>query len=155
MEDVKRLLVVTFLTRASRKIVHYGVSLAKKYGSELYVLHVIHKPFGTDLEGWNLPLPSIDETYRKIIKEEKEELDKVLSFEQAKGLSVKRLVKEGDPTKETLKVIEEEHIDLMIMSSHSEWRLEHLLFGRSTDLILRTMPCSILLVKDEPGEIGY
>ena len=65
------------------------------------------------------------------------------------------LLKEGDPVKETLKVIEEEHIDLMIMSSHSEWRLEHLLFGRNTDLIIRTMPCSILLLKEEPGKADY
>ena len=155
MEDVKKILVVTHMTKASRKTVSYGVSLAKKYGSELYVLHVIYHAFGTDLKGWGLPLPAIDETYRKIVKEETEALDKVISLEQEKGLSIKKLLKEGDPVKETLKVIEQEQIDLMIMSSHSEWRLEHMLFGRSADLMIRTMPCSILLVKEEPGKAEY
>jgi len=155
MEDVKKILVLTNMTRASRKTIHYGVSLAKKYGSELYVLHVIYHAFGTDLKGWGLPLPAIDETYKKIVKEETEALDKVIALEQEKGLSIKKLLKEGDPVKETLKVIDGEHIDLMIMSSHSEWRLEHLLFGRNADLMIRTMPCSILLVKEEPGKAEY
>ena len=155
MEDMKKILVLTNMTKASRNTIHQGVSLAKKYGSELYVLHVIYHAFGTDLKGWGLPLPAIDETYQKIVKEESEELDKVISLEKEHGLSIKKLLKEGDPVKETLKVIEAEHIDLLVMSSHSEWRLEHLLFGRNTDAMIRTMPCSILLVKEEPGKADF
>lgn len=151
MNDLKKILVLTRMTRQSRKAVRYGVSLAKKYGCELSVLHVIHKPFGTDLEGWNLPLPSIDETYQQIVKEETEELEKIVAMEKEKGLAIKTLLKRGDPTEETLKTIKEDKIDLLVMPSHSEWRLEHILFGRSNDQIIRTMPCSILLVKEEPG----
>ena len=147
MNDLKKILVLTRMTRQSRKAVRYGVSLAKKYGCELSVLHVIHKPFGTDLEGWNLPLPSIDETYQQIVKEETEELEKIITMEKEKGLTIKK----GEPTEETLKTINEDKIDLLVMPSHSEWRLEHILFGRSNDQIIRTMPCSILLVKEEPG----
>ncbi len=150
MENVKRILVLTRMTKQSRKAVHYGVSLARKYGCEISVLHVIHQPFGTDLQGWNLPLPSIDESYRQIVKEEKEELDRVIDLEKEKGLTIRELLKEGEPTQETLKTIKEENIDLLVMAAHSEWRLEHLLFGRSNDEIIRTMPCSILLVKEEP-----
>jgi universal stress protein A len=153
MEDIKKILVLTRMTKLSRKAVHYGVSLAKKYGCELSVLHVIHKPFGTDLEGWNLPLPSIDDTYKQIVKEERAELDRIISLEKEKGLAIKTLMKEGDPTEETLKTIKEANIDLLVMPSHSEWRLEHILFGRSNDAIIRSMPCSVLLVKEEPGTV--
>ncbi len=153
MEDVKRILVLSTMTRESRKAVNYGVSLAEKLGAELFVLRVIHKPFGTDLEGWNLPLPSIDATYQQIVKEEEAELEKVVAMEGKKGLKIKTLLKHGKPSDETLKTIKEHSIDLLIMSSHSEWRLEHLLFGRSNDEIIRDMPCSILLVKNEPGKV--
>jgi universal stress protein A len=155
MEDLKNILVVTRMTKSSRKAVHYGVSLAKGCGCKLSVLHVIDHPFGTDLEGWSLPLPSLDETYRKIVEEEQKELDKVIALEKDKGLKIEKIMKEGKETKEILKTVEKENIDLLIMPSHSESRLEHLLFGRSNDEIIRTMPCSIFLVKEEPGEAIY
>jgi universal stress protein A len=89
------------------------------------------------------------------VEEEQKELDKVIALEKNKGLSIKKIMKEGNETKEILKTVEKENIDLLIMPSHSESRLEHLLFGRSNDEIIRTMPCSIFLVKEEPGEAIY
>jgi len=153
MEDVKRILVLTQMTKESRKALHYGVALAKKYGCELSVLHVIHNPFGTDLEGWNLPLPSIDATYEQIVKQEKKELEKIVEMEKERGFTIRTLLKEGKPVEEALKTIKENNIDLLIMPSHAEWRLEHLLFGRNNDEIIRNMPCSILLVKEEPRKV--
>ena len=155
MEDIKKILVVTRMTRSSRKAVHYGVSMAKKYGCEISILHVIDRPFGTDLEGWSLPLPSLDETYKKIVEEEQKELDRVIELEKNKGLAINKIVKEGNETKEILKTVEKEGVNLLVMPSHSESRLEHLLFGRSNDEIIRTMPCSMFLVKEEPGQGAY
>ncbi len=154
MEDVKRILVVSSMTKSSRKAIHYGVSLSKKYGSELYVLHVIYHPFGFDLEGWNLPIPSLEEEYKRIIKEAKEELDTVISQEKKKGMSIKEMIREGEPAKEILKVVKEENINLIVMLAHSEWRLEHFLFGRIKEEIIRKIPCSILLVKEDPGKVA-
>jgi nucleotide-binding universal stress UspA family protein len=48
---------------------------------------------------------------------------------------------------EIMKVVKEEKIDLIIVSSHEEGRIEHALFGGENDAILRKMPCSIMLVK--------
>jgi len=45
MEDFKRILVISRSKKDCRKAVHYGVSLAKKYRAELYVMHVVHDPF--------------------------------------------------------------------------------------------------------------
>jgi nucleotide-binding universal stress UspA family protein len=155
MEDVKRILVVSSMTKSSRKAIHYGVSLSKKYGTELYVLHVVYHPFGFDIQGWNLPIPSLEEEYKRIIKEAKEELDAVINQEKKKGMSIKEMLREGEPAKEILKVVKEEGIDLIIMLAHSEWRLEHFLFGRIKEEIIRKIPCSILLIKEEPGKGAY
>jgi nucleotide-binding universal stress UspA family protein len=56
-------------------------------------------------------------------------------------------VKDGLPADEIKKVVEEEKIDLIVMLAHEEGRLEHFLFGRTNDAILRQLPASILLVK--------
>ena len=147
MDDIKRILVVSRMTKYCRKAVHYGVSLARKYGAELYVIHVIHNPFG--YEAWTLPIYSLKEDYEKIQRKAKEDLDRIIASEKAEGLVVNELVRRGEPTEEILKVVEDEGIDLMIMLAHEEWRLEHFLFCGATEAIIRRMPCSIMLVKEE------
>jgi len=147
MEDIKRILAVSRMTRECKKALHYGVSLAQKYGAELYVIHVVYDPliFGV----WNLPKPSLEEDYRKEIENVKKDLSKIVNAEKGKGMSIKEIIKQGEPTHEILTAVEKESIDLIIMLAHEEWRLEHFLFGRSTEDIIRKMPCSVLLVRED------
>ena len=153
MEEIRRILVVSRMTEHCQKAVHYGVSLARKYNAELVVLHVFHNVFG--LEGWNIPMISFQEEYRKDLEKRKKELEAVIRKENDAGMAVKELLKEGDPTEEVLKTVKEEQIDLMILLTHEEGRLEHLLFGRSTEDLVRRMPCSILLVKKGFRAVWY
>jgi nucleotide-binding universal stress UspA family protein len=152
MEDVKRILVVSRDTKYCRKAVHYGVSLSKKYGAELYVIHVVQDPF--IFWGWNLHVQSLQEEYKKLLKESREELHATINSEKKKGVSIKELLKEGDPEKEIFKAVRDEKIDLIVMLAHEEGHLEHFLFGRSNEEIIRKMPCSVLLVKKEPLKEG-
>ena len=55
-------------------------------------------------------------------------------------MPIKELIGEGDPTKEVIKVVKEEAIDLLIMLAHAEGRLEHFLFGRSNEGLVRQRP---------------
>jgi nucleotide-binding universal stress UspA family protein len=45
------------------------------------------------------------------------------------------------------KVVESEKIDLIIMMAHEEGRLEHFLFGRTNEAIVRHLPATLMLVK--------
>ena len=153
MEDIKRILVVSRMTKYCAKAVHYGVSLAKKYGAMLTVVHVIHDPFG--IEGWNLPLPNLDKDYRNLLKKERHELDEIIANESKSGMHIDVLIREGEPTAEILAVVKEKDIDLLIMLAHEEGHLEHFLFGKSNHELVRKMPCSILLVKKEPQAAAF
>lgn len=152
MEDVKRIMVVSRDTQFDRKAVHYGFSLAKQYGAKLYVIHVIHDPFS--LQGWNLPVPSLEKEYERLLHDTRKELAAMINSERKKGMKVKQLVKEGAPEKEIFETIKTEKIDLLIMLAHEEGHLEHFLFGRSNEEIIRKMPCSVLLVKKEPEPVA-
>jgi universal stress protein A len=145
MKDVKRILAVSRMTESCRKAVQYGISMAQNNKAELYVVHVIHDPFS--YEGWNLPIMSLEEDYKKIQRKAKKELHAIINSEKTEGMNVKELVREGEPTKEILKMVQEENIDLLILLAHEEGRLEHFLFGRSNEELFRRMPCSILMVK--------
>jgi universal stress protein A len=150
MDDLKHILVLSRVTEDCRKAVHYGVSLAKKYGADLSILYVIHDPFS--VEGWSLPIPylrALKEEQQKMREDVKKELDKIIAAEKTRGMNIKEFIKEGAPADEVSKVVKEEEIDLMIIPAHQEGRLEHLLFSRDNEKIIRAMPCSIFLVKHE------
>lgn len=147
MDSVKHILVVSRMVRYDATAIHYGASLAKKYGARLTVIHVIHDPFG--IEGWNLPMPNLDKDYQNLLAKTRKQLDKIIEQEQERGIAIEVLLKEGEPAKEILATVKEKQIDLLIMLSHEEGHLEHFLFGRSNNEIILKMPCSILLIKKE------
>jgi universal stress protein A len=154
MEDIKRILVACRMPEPCQKAIHYGVSLARTTKADLVVLHVIYEPF---IRGdWNLPmqLGVVEEEYKKIVQKAKDRLDATITSERKKGVAVRELVREGKPSEEILKAIKEEKIDLLIILTHEETRLEHLLFGRTNDELVRKMPCSILMLKSEPEPVS-
>jgi nucleotide-binding universal stress UspA family protein len=146
MEDIKRILVVSRMTAYCRKAVHYGISLAKKFGAELYFVHCTHDPFAFE---WPLSVPVwvLAEDYKKLLLKNKEDIDTIINVEKDKGLKIIELIKVEDPIEVILEAVKEEKIDLIIMAAHEEGRLEHFLFGHCNDEVIRKMPCSVLLVK--------
>jgi len=150
MDDIKRILVVSRSTKHCRKAVHYGISLAKKYNSKLYVLHVIHDPFS--VEGWNLPIPSLKQEYEKLVEKARADIDRIIKSERADGLEITEWIRDGKPVDEIISAVKEDKIDLIIMSAHEEGRLEHYLFGRTVEELTRKMPCSIFLVNYIPWQ---
>lgn len=153
MEDIKRILVVSRMTKYCQRAVHYGVSLSQRYGAELYIMHVVHDPF--IYGGWNLPMPSLEKEYRKELNDAKAELDEIIKKEKKEGVKIEEFIREERPTEAVLNMVREKKINLLIMLAHEEGRLEHFLFGRSNEEIVRKIPCSILLVKKEPGVSAF
>ena len=105
MNDIKRIMVVSRMTKQCCTTLSYGVSLSEKYGAELYVIHVIHDIFGTDMTGWNLSIPSLQEEYKKSVQKIKEDLDAMIREDKRKGVPIKEMLREGDPTEEILKAV--------------------------------------------------
>jgi nucleotide-binding universal stress UspA family protein len=156
MEKIKHILVVSRLSQYCREAVGIGISLARKYDSQLSVLHLVSNP--VSMEALNAPLPFPDgkhKSYASIQEEVREELDKILKEEISAGLPIKILIKEGRPIDEIVQTVKEEGIDLLVLLAHEEGRLEHLLFGRDNDAVIRRMPCTILLVKREPEAVAW
>ena len=65
MDDVKKILAVSRSTRQCIRVVRYGISFARKYGADLCAVRAIHDPFNA--AGWNLPIPSFAEEYKKVM----------------------------------------------------------------------------------------
>jgi len=139
------------MIQTCRVAIQYGVSLAQKYDAELYVIHSIYNPFGP--KEWGLNTRALVEEYEKSILDTKRKLANLVEVEKTKGMIVKEMVREGEPTAEILKTIEQENIDLLVMLAHEEGRMEDLFFNKSNKELVRRMPCSIMLVKKDLGQV--
>lgn len=145
METFKNILVVSRSTLHCIKVLRTGISLARKFDAKLFILHIFHDPF--NLNGWNLPVPSFEEEYQKMVTKTREALDRVVKAEKAEGLAIHEWIKEGNPAEEIRNVVKSEGIDLILMRAHEEGRLEHFLFGRTNDAIIRKLPATLMLIK--------
>jgi len=150
MERLQKILVVSRSSLECRKALRYGITLAQQFRAELYVLQIFYNVFG--LKGWNLPIHGqmVREGFEQMQKETKEEINRMIEKAKKNNLKIEVFLREGKFIDEVSKVIEEEKIDLMVLASHSSWRLEHFLFGRDNEDALRKLPCSVLFVKDDP-----
>ncbi|HEY5996794.1 MAG TPA: universal stress protein, partial [Candidatus Deferrimicrobiaceae bacterium] len=100
-------------------------------------------------QGWNLPFLALDNAYLELIKSDKKALAELLQKVEAGGLPVRKIIVRGEPLSAIREAIARERIDLLVVPAHEESRFEHFLFGHLNEDILRTLPCSILFVKDE------
>jgi nucleotide-binding universal stress UspA family protein len=145
MEAFNNILVVSRSTQHCIKVLRKGISLARKYNARLHILHIIHDPF--NLDGWNLPAPAFNDEYQKMAEKARQDLDRMVRAEKAEGLTIDEWVKNGNPADEIKNVVESQNIDLILMLAHQEGRLEHFLFGRTNDEIIRSLPATLMLVK--------
>jgi nucleotide-binding universal stress UspA family protein len=145
METFNNILVVSRSTHHCIKVLRTGIALARKFDAKLHVLHIIHDPFS--LNGWNLPVPSLDEEYKAMVARARTELDRMIRMEKAEGMVINEWVKDGDPVAAIEQVVESENVDLILMLAHREGRLEHFLFGKTNDAIIRRLPASLMLVE--------
>jgi len=92
---------------------------------------------------------SIEQEHKNEMEKYKADLHTMISAENKKGMAIHEFVKEGNPSEVVLNLAKENSIDLLILRSQAESRLERMLVGGSNDEIIRAMPCSIFLVKQE------
>ncbi|MEJ2097841.1 MAG: universal stress protein [Deltaproteobacteria bacterium] len=145
MEKFQNILVVSRSTSKCARVLQTGIALARKFDAALHILHIIHDPFS--LEGWNLPIPSLVDEYRKMVADARKKIDALVEEEKNRGLTVTERVESGDPAEEIEKVVASENVDLILMLAHKEGHLEHFLFGKTNDAIVRKLPATLMLVK--------
>ncbi len=144
MIEIKKILFPLDLTENSSKILPYVLSVSEKYGSLVYLLHVVQ-----DLNRWGklyVPHPSMDKFQEQAIEVAKKAMDKVCEDQLQSCPNFQKRVVSGDTVDEILKLVESEDIDLLIMGTHGRKGLEHTIFGSVADNVVKKSPVPVLVV---------
>jgi nucleotide-binding universal stress UspA family protein len=144
MVKVNKVLFPCDLTENSSKILPYVLSIAEKYDSQIYLLHVVQ-----DLQKWgNVFIPhSSTEVYQKEAMQGAEKAMNRVCEEQLKSCpNFKRMLVSGDPVSKILETIVSEGIDLLVMGTHGRKGLEHAIFGSVAENVMEKSPVPVLIV---------
>ena len=137
----KNILVATDFSAASDHAVGYAASLARRYGSAIYLTHVV------TLDGY----PLISPEYAAMSLEKRHaavqtQFRRVLKSGELTGIPFKTVVKEGNlwPTiEESINVFD---IDLVIVGTHGAGTVEKLLIGSGAEEIFRKANVPVLTI---------
>ena len=136
----KKILVAVENSAADRTILTHVAGLAHLTGAELLLVHVA--------DGWaarhfdDLKLRESEE-----IKADRAYLQRLRDDLAREGFKVQAALAMGDPATELIRVAENEHVDLIAMSTHGHRFLSDLLHGTTADRVRHLVKVPVLLLR--------
>jgi nucleotide-binding universal stress UspA family protein len=144
--ELRKILIPLDFSDHSRQALRWGMSLAKKYGAQMLLLHVIPEV----LEEVSARESAGERLVIDLTAEIEAQLQEIAYQEVREGGSMQVKVLDGKPAEEILRVAHEEAVDLIIMGTHGRTGLPHLLLGSIAEAVVRAAPCPVFTVKPSP-----
>jgi nucleotide-binding universal stress UspA family protein len=136
----KRILVAVENSKADRTILAHVSALARLTGAELLLVHVA--------DGWaarNFDQLQLRESEE--MKSDRAYLDSLKSDLTAQGLPVHTHLAMGDPSDEIIRVAQDQHVDLIAMSTHGHRFLSDIIHGSTADRVRHLVKVPVLLLR--------
>lgn len=152
--QIHKILVPIDFSENAKSALRYAFQLANIFKAEIILIHVLEPMlYPPDFSLGQIILPSIDT--HEIEDKAKEELQKLADAESAKELQKQVIVKSGKPFAEIIETAKEENVDLIIISSHGHSGMEQIIFGSTSEKVVRKAPCPVLTVRDPLKGFDY
>jgi len=148
IQSVKKILAPIDFSEHSMEAMRGAMELAKDFGAEVHLMHVI-APHRTFIP---LPLATNAEESRELVREAamieqaEEELARIKKNEFGDSNKVTTFAVVGHPVQKLVDYAKEQAIDLIVMSTRGRGGIEHMLIGSVTEILVRSAPCSVLVV---------
>ena len=138
----RKILVALENSRADESLLPHVTELAKRFGSQLLLIHVA--------DGWvarNFDQLKLAESQE--MKEDRGYLEATATRLRSEGLDVSAHLALGDPPTEILKTANAEECDLIAMTSHGHRLIGDILFGSTIHEVRHKTTIPVLLVRAE------
>jgi universal stress protein A len=142
MDTIRKILVPTDFSAHAQEAFRVAHGLAKTIGATLVVFHVARPPAVATEDGRLLSDPT-----KKGSKDLWDELKKVAAPDPAVKVQREVIVADRNFAGHILTILEKQGCDLIVMGTHGRGWLEHLLFGSTTDEVVRKAHCPVMVVK--------
>jgi nucleotide-binding universal stress UspA family protein len=145
----KKILCPVDFSKFTEEVITYAADIAKHYGAELHVLHVIpNLTYFTPYESFLTP-ENLVAVEKNIQDEVERDFGKILKHID---MEIKRVVKTGVAFVEIIDYAKSEGIDLIVMGTHGRSGIEHILIGNVAEKVVRKSPCPVLTIRPKGKE---
>lgn len=145
MFKFRKILVPTDFSEQCVVSLNYAKELAQSTGAELHIIHVIeHTVYPADI---GIAQASFIDLEMELNTKSFSQLEKLKEDLSKENVSAIITVKTGRPSDQIIEYAFNEQIDLICIATHGRSGFEHLLFGSTTEKVLRKAPCPVLAVR--------
>jgi nucleotide-binding universal stress UspA family protein len=132
----------------SARATQYAASLAQHFGGRLTLMHVVEPmPSGYDpMVGVSFDIERFHSALMTSARRQLQEYAKTLA---AGSGGLETVLGEGRPYKELLHEAERRGVDLIVVGVHGRNALDRLVFGSTTEHLIRRAGCPVLTVRSE------
>ena len=149
-KPLKKIMVYIDGTEQSVTAAQYAICLASFSGAELIAHYVVNTRAVEDLLKARIFLKDEQVEYEHDMEANADRyLDYVSGLAQKKGVALVKKRSRGNVHKEILDAVREYDVDLLIIGELSRIRSRRDEFYDEAERAMRTVPCSVLIVKDE------
>jgi nucleotide-binding universal stress UspA family protein len=130
----------------SLKALDFAMDLAKKYQSQLFLVHVVMR----QIYAINPPEAGVlagTAIVRELEEDGKAILTKGEETVKAQGIPVETRLKQGVPAEELLRAAADEKVDLMVMGSRGLSQVRAFFLGSVSDRVSHHAKCPTLIVR--------
>jgi nucleotide-binding universal stress UspA family protein len=152
MLPFKRILCPTDFSEPALTALTRAAEMARHFGAELCVLHVI-PPVPGPLAVADPPVASSIDVplYQQELAVYAEKvLKELVSHQVSPEVRTRDLVTTGEAAPEILRVAREQQADLIVIASHGLTGWQHLVFGSVTEKVVRQATCPVLTIVAPP-----
>ncbi|HLG22563.1 MAG TPA: universal stress protein [Candidatus Manganitrophaceae bacterium] len=140
----RKILVPVDFSPCSREAYRVGTEMAKQFGAELWILHVIDSRVIEPLA--EASGKRAEELTKELNKKARSQFRSFLSGLPT-GPGAHRMIVVGAPFHEIVKTTRKEEVDLIVMGRYGgTGELEKILFGSTAERVVRVAPCAVLSV---------
>lgn len=157
-----RILYCTQLGPNTAYVFRYAYALAKKFDSELYVLHVVDAPNPLQrqvIDGWagegvieHILDEQEDEQLSRIPRRIAEFCVREIGDEDWTDVVTKIIVAEGKAHRQIIERIDSLKADLVVMGAHAESSLIERIMGNTAERVLQRSPVPVLICQVPDGK---
>lgn len=153
---MQNILVPTDFSIKSFNALKLAKELAKKTGGTIHLLHVVEPPYGGYSSMGESMEDSLDDVFTvKLAAKLGKDLNALKTAHQEDSLSIKAVVKIGDPKEEIRQLAEEVQADLVIVGAKGVSDAEEFFVGSLTEKVVRSMSCPVITVNDVVDENDF
>jgi nucleotide-binding universal stress UspA family protein len=152
---LRNILLAVDFSPASVAAELYAAAIAQRYGSRIYLAHVI-RPDVYQLASPEALAAVLDDAHRTA----EQQMSKILVSGRLRGIPHQVILGQGELWDVLSRLIEEHEVDLVVVGTHGRTGLEKMLIGSVAEKVFHHAPCPVLTAgpktTDEvPAEVDF